>query len=1520
MNLQVIKIRVFEWLKKIVLYGGYLLLTFLVVSFFLLQLPAVQESLLGRYTRQFSEVSGFSIKFDKFYLRWYDRLQIEGVEIKDPENNLMIGAQQISINFRLSTLLQNNDINIDAVTIKEASVNLKTIEETIGKKNLNINVFINRLGGNSTSSGGQPPKINVGEIDLEESHFSLNETEKDSIANGFDYHHFKVDVEAELEAFRVIGDTIDFQLSSLQAKEKETGLEVKNLRTYFLISQTSMEFLGLSLKTTDSYLADTIIFSYKSQADLSDFNRKVNVKARFNDSHISPKDLALFTNGRSPLPDVLFLNGAINGKVSRFQYKNMDLTLGKTKIEGKLQMDGLPVINETFIEFDVTKGKVEIKDLRFLFPENVYELLKPLDQFKLTGKFTGYLTDFVADGDFSGSLGRMQSDINLKINQAEIAKSTYSGNLSLTNFDLGKYFNDTTTFQKVTLNGQIKGKGLTEKSADFLLRGNIQSLGIHNYNYTNISTNARFASELFNGEMIIDDPNLQFKVAGSVDLRNGADVVKLKANLDTANFQQLGFIKDKLFLSTYLDIDTRGLTLDSLFGDAVFRNTYVQYRDKQLALDSLHVISNHQNNKRQLHVRSSLADVELEGSYYYSTLFNDFSKLFKEFMLNVRNNKEDIQNYYANKDKSVQVYDATFKVTLNNINPVIELAGFDASLSKNTKIDGKFTNGITSQLQVYTSVDSIAVGDKIFVKNDIEFSGSKIRDSVNVLTMLTINSRNQKITNSFRTKNLFSELIWDKGHANFTLNTDQEGTTNTLRLHSEIDFQEDSTKIKILPSRINALNKEWIINQQNYILNKGSEWSIHQLEILNGIESISLNGFISQQRDPTLTLVVKNFNLDILNTVSIEKINGIMNGEVIARDLFHSPYFQNNFTVKDFTVNKFLIGDLKGTNIWNQQSKQFDIDFVVNRLNNRTVSIVGYYNPNETSPLHLDAKLEKTKLKVIEPIVRGLFSQIDGTLSGAYKITGDFNRPLVNGVGVIENGQLQVDYLKTTYQFNGTLGMASNQLSNKIIFDDILLTDVFNNKGQLEGYLTNKNYKSFRINLNAKFKNFQLLNTTLKDNKSFYGQAYGTGILNMLGPFENMKISATARSEKNTRISIPMGSTEKIEKKDFISFVNLSDSAQARKKQLTIKPKAEPTGITMDMNLDITPDAYCEIIFDIKSGDIIRGNGKGDIKLQLDTKGEFTMFGGYEFEKGFYNFTLYDVINKEFSINKGSRISWYGDPYAGQLALVASYKQLTSFAPIITDQTAATSQQMRRKYPVDVLLKLDGAMLSPQINFDIVAEELPNVVPLDGGKSVTLASDFKAFKAKLDEQELQRQVFSLIILRRFSSQDAFSTGGALSSSVSELLSNQLSYWLTQVDQNLEIDFDLGNFEQEAFNTFQLRLSYSFLGGRLRVTRDGTINNQYARSDIANTLGDWTVDYLLTPDGKFKVKMFNRTNINQLTNSIGTQATITTGLSLTHTQNFNSWRELLTSARERRRRELEEQQAKEKEEKEKEGSN
>jgi hypothetical protein len=75
---------------------------------------------------------------------------------------------------------------------------------------------------------------------------------------------------------------------------------------------------------------------------------------------------------------------------------------------------------------------------------------------------------------------------------------------------------------------------------------------------------------------------------------------------------------------------------------------------------------------------------------------------------------------------------------------------------------------------------------------------------------------------------------------------------------------------------------------------------------------------------------------------------------------------------------------------------------------------------------------------------------MDGTLSGAYEITGTFAEPLIEGEGNIKNGQIMIDYLKTLYTFNGKLGITPT----KIIFEDFDLVDSFKNKG-LSGRLFN---------------------------------------------------------------------------------------------------------------------------------------------------------------------------------------------------------------------------------------------------------------------------------------------------------------------------------------------------------------------------------------------------------------------------------------------------------------------------------
>ncbi len=1512
MNRQVIKNRI----RKILAYTITGIFFLFISAFLTIQIPTVQESLIDRYLGSFSKITGFKSSVSSFRLLWFDRLEMEALTVYDPENNKMISADRVLVNFKLTHLITNGDVNIDGAVLDGAHVYLTKIMESDSSRNLNINVFIHKINeqyGGSGRSGGRNPRINIGETVLNQSAFSYVDQYRDSIPSGFNYNQFTFDIdEAQLQNFLILGDTIEFNVNTMLATDRQSKLQVKELSTFFRISQERMEFNGLKLKANESVVSDTILFTFHGQRELSDFVEKVNIHANLDNTVIFPNDLALFAPEASRMTQPIRLQGKFNGKVNNFKFTNMEVSTGNTVLKGSVDMEGLPDLDETFIILDLKNSQLEFDDLDFAINENFMSRLRPIGTVSMNGQFLGYPSDFVANGSFSGKLGTITSDINFKVNEKDFDRSVYSGALAVKDFHLGEYLKDTVSFQRVNLNGKIKGSGLTMATADFTLNGKVSSIGIRDYNYTNIETNARFASELFSGFFKIDDPNLEFTAEGSVDLRKGKDIINVKAQLDTAYLRNLKVTDKNIFLKSTLDINSRGLHIDSLVGTADLRDFTIHYNNQRLTLPNIHLDAQRNNAQRAVNIQSTIIDAGAHGDFLLSQISRDVQKLVTEILLNIRNDKREIAEYYSTRNYHPDSYRTDFNIRLKDIQPLVELLNIDLLLSGNTEIEGKFTSGYTSILQVYSNIDSIAYKDKLFVNTEADFTASKIADSTNVLAMAFVNSDRQVLTKNLRTKNLVAEAIWNNNHIDFGLDADQEGETNYVRLKGEVDFLKDSTQIHFMPSTINLLTKEWQIDHNNLITLHGKNIGVKNLKVKHDNEFVLLNGIVSaDQPEKKLSLQVSNLDLSILNPVTGRDITGTLEAMFDLTNYYQNPYIENDVTIDSLTVDKFLVGDISGKNKWDTLENKFLINFFIDRNANRIVNLSGYYNPSrENNPLDVTARFEDANLKIVEPFFDYMFSNIEGTISGGYRISGRLESPAILGEGTVQNGQIMINYTKATYKFTGIIGLSPNS----VYFKDINLVDIYGNNGTLNGTLTHQGFASTRINIDASFRNLQVLNTTIRDNSLFYGQGYATGNLNIFGPVNNLRFTADARTDKNTRISIPIGGESEVEKKDFIKFVSFTDSTFQKSLSEQISNKLDLSGITLDFNLDVTPDAYCEIILDLQAGDIIRGRGNGELQFQLDTKGEFNMFGPFEFTEGTYTFTLYDLISKDFKINRGSRITWYGDAYAGSLDISAIYDQLAAFGPIVSDQTISTSPQLRRKYPVQVLIDLDGPMLSPEIKFDIVTGDLPQSIVIEGGRTVQLEFEFQAFKNKLDEQELYRQVFSLIVLRRFSPPESFNTSGSLVNSVSELLSNQLSNWMSQVDENLEIDVDLTTLDEAAFNTFQLRLSYTFLNGRLRVTRDGTfygnqnstsVNNDQA--NLASIAGDWTVDYLLTPDGMLKVKMYNRTNVNPVLSSIGTQNAVTTGVSITHTQSFNELRDIWRSARKRKQQEQEQQQ-------------
>src|SRR5690606_10151263 len=212
---------------------------------------------------------------------------------------------------------------------------------------------------------------------------------------------------------------------------------------------------------------DTVRFTFNGKHELSDFNEKVNIHDRFNKTKIFPEDLALFAPAAGRLRQPFVLSGVMKGRVNNFKITDMEILTGNTELRGSLDMDGLPLLSETFTILDLRNSSVHFPDLAGIIGPQSLERLKPLGRLNMDGQCLGYFSDFVAHGSFTGPLGRLSTDINFKVNEDDINRSVYSGKLALFDFDLGTYMNDTINLGRVTMEGNIRGSGLTFQTANF---------------------------------------------------------------------------------------------------------------------------------------------------------------------------------------------------------------------------------------------------------------------------------------------------------------------------------------------------------------------------------------------------------------------------------------------------------------------------------------------------------------------------------------------------------------------------------------------------------------------------------------------------------------------------------------------------------------------------------------------------------------------------------------------------------------------------------------------------------------------------------------------------------------------------------------------------------------------------------------------------------------------------------------------------------------------------------------------
>lgn len=1515
----------------------YLFLTVVLLSLGILlslQIPAVQTRLAQEVARRVSDKLLFPVSIEGVSIKWFDSLTLEGVRIQDRQGRPMITVGRLDANYNLQNLIDSSvhNLHLDEVVLYRPDVRMIK-NPTTGDTNLDE--FIARIG-ELTSDPTKPSVPNqnvpftVARVTLADGSYTLEDPREPFLhdAKRFDYNHFTLQgLNADVKNLLVLGDTIAFDIRGLSGVDRDSRLKIRQLDTDFLYCNTKMELAKLYAHIGNSVIRHELTFFYDRPSAFGDFNRRVVMRALLRDSEVRSKDLGYFSSYLRGLDETWLLSGIFTGTVNDFRLRNTDLrfgTNGRSRLVGDMAWKGLPDMDRTTVDFAFTPSVVTMADLRQYYPDTSFNhTIQKLGTVAFDATFAGAFDNFRTKGQFRTDIGTVAGDLTLKLAD-QPDRTTYAATLRGQNVDLGQLIDQPDQFGKLDGEGRIVGRGTDLARASVDVDGRLGRFGWQGYDYRGVTLEGNLQKAFFHGQLDLRDPNLAFALDGEFDLRGPRNRFDLRGAVQRADLRALGYLTDSLTIRTHLDVQLEGNKLDDVVGNAYFRQATVSLNGRDLVVDTLSIVSSIEQGaggtdplvksdsigtQRYFNLDSDFLTARLQGNFKPRQTVEDLTRLAREYGLFFAGDAAGMRTYYEQKRRPttalVQRYGVDYQFIAKNSDPLLTFLDPSVYVAPRTRVEGRFTADNTQFLTATVKTDSVRFGTLGFGPSDLDLTTSKLTYGEAVLASAILSSQRQALSSLVPTRNLQAEASWDVDHITFTSSIEQADSPNRADLNGELRFKGDAIDLTFRRSDLRVLDGDWVLNPESLIRKVGAEYTIRSLSVLNQDQVILASGKLSPDPVQVLNLEARNFRLESLNPVLNTTLGGTLNGKLAVRDVYQTPIVESELLVRELSYQKTLIGDVRGRGEWDQTTKRLNVDANVNRNGADVLTLAGNYTPQrKTNPLALKANLNDADLNTLEPFTTGLFSNLGGTAAGTVAISGTPLAPVLTGEVAVRGGRGRFDYLKADFTFDEKVYFGENE----IITRRLTLHDPEGNTAQLRGGVYHDGFRYFTMGFDADFKNFQILNTTAKDNDLFYGQAVVTGKAELYGPVDNLVIRANVATNKGTRIYIPLDGATSVTADDKIRFVSRSANARpASQTTVSTDPDAKPNRIVtaseidlsriqMDFNFDITPDAYCEIQLDRQTGDIIKAYGQGRLGMKVDTKGDFTMTGNYEIQKGDYTFTFQNIINKRFQIQPNSRITWTGDPYGALLDVTAAYTQYTSLAPLLANGNGQTSNATKtadqtRRYPVNLLIKLAGDLGSPSINYDLDVKEYPS------------SSDFRqavtAFEARLqsNEQELTRQVSSVLLFNQLLpegtslfEQGQVNTGVA--NSVSELLSNQISRLASNLSENLDVGVSFGGFtgsiqNENLLNNLQLRFSYRLLNDRLRISRDGGFTYGQSQTNAASLLGEWTLEYFITPDGRLRAKVYNRNQQSVLSqNSLSSTISTGGGLSFLYTRSFN----------------------------------
>ena len=1424
----------------------------LIYSWFLLRSPGVQTYLVGQLTEHFSRKYDTSVTVKGVSISFFNKIILEEVLVKDQNNDSLLSVHELVASIE-SFSFKKRTAGIGKLELNNTF--LKVDSDTAGVANYQFLIDLFAKKDAPETSDSLQFDFNMKRFEFNNA--SVNYGYRDSVG----HHQIELrNITLGVSDLELQYEKIAFLITQFQLNDHK-DFRLENFSARVVVNSDSINVMNLHALTTNSEITELNIRIDKKKPG-TDFDlKKMKVYLDLKKSKISLKDIAMMLPFLKGMDENVDVSGQVSGTLADLKGKNIALSMGgNTQLAFDAYLSGLPDFANTYMHIDLKESFADFKDLSRVklpldFPLEQLTIPKQLLEagiIQYKGNFTGFFSDFVAFGTFKSKWGLLTTDLSFIPSEGE--KLRINGKLRTVNFKIGQLI-QSDLLDDITFNGDIKGL-LNQQTNDFSAKvsGKIDSVFVNNYEYKNIRMNGDIVNKKFDGFMVVDDPNLKLRFDGIFDLNVRVPVFNFEMLLENANLRALNL--DHTFkqsaVSFALNANFTGNNIDNIDGFIHFsKGTYIN-ENGPVSFDDFDLIT-FIEDEPVLQLRSDFMDADISGQYQLHNLHHTVKQIVNHFI------PSSGLTFSPQKTRN----DFDFKVILKDANrftkilmPALMLNTAEINGSINSKKNLLILNATFPEIQYQTTkfhkftinVDS---DSKLNIRNKVE--DISIGEQFKVYNLSMVSQAGADVVDS--------KLAWNNSGAvsySGSLNTSTKFFRQEHSPHIEVSFR---------PTQVYMADSLWQIHSALISIDS-TLVKVDKLKFSNNGQSIMVDGAIAKNQDDKLDIHFNQIDLSSMNRFLAGnlKLLGTLNGSVSIFDVYHRALFLAGLKIEGLSLLGQTLGDASVQSRWDRNAEEINAELLVDSDGKKTLQAFGIYNPAKDS-LSVNTDFNQFSLLILQPLMGRSFTNFHGDATGKVHVYGPLNHIQHKGALFASNAGLMLSELQVNYTMNDSVKFAGD----RIIFPQMRVTDDFRNSGIFNGYIQHRSFSKMVYDLSVRSNKIMAINTTPAINEQFYGKTFGSGNVRITGKGANVMIDGVARTEKGTDMNIYLEYEDQAMQYDFLSFVNSGVKIPGETK----KAPVIKSNIQMKFNVEITPEARVQLIYNSKIGDVIRAHGSSEnMQIFIDNNSNITMFGEYTVEEGDYLFTLQNVINKKFDIQQGGTIQWNGDPNNALVDIKAIYRLKASLLELFVDSYKDIDNQ---RIPVLCKIALSRNLSNPDIKFDI---ELPSAED-------RIKNGIKQFVSS--EEDMNKQMLSLLVLGKFYIPEANnSLVGSTASTASELLSNQFSNWLSQISNDFDVGVNYRPGDQITDDEVELALSTQMFNNRVSI--NGNIANNSSQKINANNnglVGDADVNVKLTRNGKLQLKAYNHSNNNLI---YGTSP-YTQGVGFSYREDFNDFEEL-----------------------------